>query len=70
MRSFVITVVALVAMPGISLAGDIRQDANRLFRPRPANYIFPPRDVGPAATGSPAKQGSATEGQTSRSSKQ
>jgi hypothetical protein len=70
MRSFFVTVVAVVAMPGIASAGDIRQDANRLFRPRPANHILPSREAGSAATGSPAKPGAAAEAQTSHSLKQ
>jgi hypothetical protein len=48
--------VAVIMIPGLILAGDMRQEASHLFRSRSGNYIFPRKPEHPAIGKPPAQQ--------------
>ena len=69
MRSLVVIVAALVAIPGLALAGDMRLEASHMFSSRSGKYIFPSTEAAPEATKAPVRQDSSKQNPTSPPSK-
>ena len=67
MRSLVVMVAALVTIPGLALAGDMRQEADLLSRS--AKHAAPSSKASPATTQAPGPRDSSKQSATSLSSK-
>ena len=63
MRSLILTIATLAALPGLALAGDLHQQADSLFKPRPGRPVTS-NDAGSANTKSPPTQDTTTKDAT------
>jgi len=69
MRALVVMVAALVAIPGLALAGDMRLEASHMWSSRAGKRAAPSTEAGREATKAPVPQDFSKQGQTSQPSK-